>query len=114
MLVFVSKNIIFYNTEAYIFILSYVYWFQGVTRIFLTKIPFYKDVVIMSFECEHCGFQNNEIQNAGKIEEKGVKIVLQIKSKSDINRQVVKSDHTSVSVPHLEFEIPSQSQKGGK
>ncbi|XP_008211218.1 zinc finger protein ZPR1 [Nasonia vitripennis] len=85
---------------------------NGVTRIFLTKIPFYKDVMIMSFECEDCGYQNNEIQNAGKIEDKGVKIVLQMKSKSDINRQVVKSDYTSVSIPHLEFEIPSQSQKG--
>lgn len=68
----------------------------------------------MSFECEQCGYQNNEIQNAGKIEEKGVKIVLEIKSKADINRQVVKSDYTSVCIPHLEFEIPAQSQKGGK
>lgn len=68
----------------------------------------------MSFDCQHCGYQNNEIQNAGKIEPKGVKINLKIISKSDINRQVVKSDYTSVHLPHLDFEIPSQSQKGGK
>lgn len=68
----------------------------------------------MSFDCEHCGYQNNEIQNAGKIEEKGVKIVLKVTSKSDINRQIVKSDYTSISIPHLDFEIPAQSQKGGK
>lgn len=68
----------------------------------------------MSFECEHCGLQNNEIQNAGKIEEKGVKITLKINSETELNRQVVKSDYTSVRIPHLDFEIPSQSQKGGK
>ncbi|XP_014219188.1 zinc finger protein ZPR1 [Copidosoma floridanum] len=85
---------------------------NGVTRIFLTKIPFYKDIMLMSFECKHCGYQNNEVQNAGKIEEKGVKITLTIASKADLNRQIVKSDYTSVCIPHLDFEIPSQSQKG--
>lgn len=68
----------------------------------------------MSFNCEHCGYENNEIQNVGKIEPKGIKINLKVASKADINRQVVKSDYTSVHLPHLEFEIPSQSQKGGK
>ncbi|CAB0040592.1 unnamed protein product [Trichogramma brassicae] len=86
---------------------------NGETRLFLTKIPHYKDVVLMSFDCSHCGFQNNEIQNSGKIEDKGVRITLRVQSKDDLNRQVVKSDYTSVSIPHLEFEIPSQSQKGG-
>ncbi|XP_011503600.1 PREDICTED: zinc finger protein ZPR1 [Ceratosolen solmsi marchali] len=85
---------------------------NGITRIFLTKIPYYKDIMLMSFECEHCNYQNNEIQSAGKIEEKGIKIKLSINSKSDINRQVVKSDYTSICIPHLDFEIPSQSQKG--
>ena len=33
----------------------------------LTSIPFFREVVVMSFRCEHCGFQNNEIQSAGTI-----------------------------------------------
>jgi zinc finger protein len=70
--------------------------------------------MLMSFECTHCNYQNNEVQNAGKIEEKGIKIKLSINSKLDLNRQVVKSDYTSVCIPYLDFEIPSQSQKGGK
>lgn len=67
----------------------------------------------MSFFCEHCGFQNNEIQDAGKIAEKGVKITLTVTKTKDLNRQVVKSDYTSVRIPHLDFEIPAGSQKGG-
>lgn len=85
---------------------------NGVTRLLLTKIPHYKDVVVMSFDCEHCGFQNNEIQNSGKIAEKGIRIKLQVKTSRDLNRQVVKSDYTSVKIPFLDFEIPSRSQKG--
>ncbi|KAG5326088.1 ZPR1 protein, partial [Acromyrmex heyeri] len=69
-------------------------------------------MVLMSFECEHCGYQNNEIQSGGKIAEKGIKITLQVVTSQDLNRQVVKSDYTSIHIPHLDFEIPSQSQKG--
>ncbi|KAK2587606.1 hypothetical protein KPH14_003733 [Odynerus spinipes] len=85
---------------------------NGITRLLLTKIPHYKDVVVMSFDCEHCGYQNNEIQSGGKIAEKGIKITLQVSSPRDLNRQVVKSDYTSVQIPHLDFEIPARSQKG--
>lgn len=40
---------------------------QGVTRMMLTSIPFFREVIVMSFRCEHCGHSNNEIQSAGKI-----------------------------------------------
>ncbi|XP_003488131.1 zinc finger protein ZPR1 [Bombus impatiens] len=85
---------------------------NGITRLLLTKIPHYKDIVVMSFDCEHCGFQNNEIQNSGKIADKGIRITLQVKTPRDLNRQIVKSDYTSVKIPSLDFEIPSRSQKG--
>ncbi|XP_076294070.1 zinc finger protein Zpr1 [Lasioglossum baleicum] len=85
---------------------------NGVTRLLLTKIPHYKDVVVMSFDCEHCGYQNNEIQNSGKTQDKGIRITLQVATSKDLNRQVVKSDYTSVKIPSLDFEIPSRSQKG--
>ncbi|KAL0278922.1 UNVERIFIED_CONTAM: hypothetical protein PYX00_000598 [Menopon gallinae] len=85
---------------------------NGITQILLTKIPFYKEVVLMSFECEECGYRNNEIQPGGQIEEKGVRITLRVTSSADLNRQVCKSDYTSVKIPEVDFEIPSQSQKG--
>ncbi|KAF2900788.1 hypothetical protein ILUMI_05388 [Ignelater luminosus] len=85
---------------------------NGVTRLLLTKIPFYKEVVIMSFSCEECGYENNEIQSGGKIADKGVEITLKVNSQHDINRQVVKSDYASIKIVELDFEIPSKSQKG--
>ncbi|KAK7602982.1 hypothetical protein V9T40_002981 [Parthenolecanium corni] len=85
---------------------------NGVTRLLLTKIPFYKDVIIMSFKCEHCGYQNNEIQSGGRIEEKGIRINLHVQTMDDLNRVLVKSDFTSIKIPELDFEIPANSQKG--
>ncbi|XP_046401788.1 zinc finger protein ZPR1 [Ischnura elegans] len=85
---------------------------NGVTRLLLTKIPFYKEVILMSFECEHCGFRNNEIQPGGSIDDKGVRICLNVKNKDDLNRQVVKSDYASIKILEVDLEIPSQSQKG--
>uniref|UniRef100_S4PYI1 Zinc finger protein ZPR1 n=1 Tax=Pararge aegeria TaxID=116150 RepID=S4PYI1_9NEOP len=85
---------------------------NGSTRILLTRIPHYKNVVIMSFSCESCGYENNEIQPGGAIAELGVRWKLRVEAPADLNRQVVKSDFTSVRIPEVDFEISAQSQKG--
>lgn len=66
----------------------------------------------MSFTCEHCGFENNEIQPAGEVEPNGCRIQLEIIRPDDLNRRIVKSDRTSVKFVQLDFEIPASSQKG--
>ncbi|XP_073966478.1 zinc finger protein Zpr1 [Choristoneura fumiferana] len=85
---------------------------NGMTRLLLTRIPYYKNVVLMSFSCEECGYQNNEIQPGGAYAEFGVRWKLHVEQPADLNRQVVKSDYTRVRIPELDFEIPAQSQKG--
>lgn len=40
----------------------------GTTRLLLTYIPYFREVIIVSFRCEHCGNSNNEIQSAGVIQ----------------------------------------------
>ncbi|TMW39479.1 hypothetical protein DOY81_015440 [Sarcophaga bullata] len=85
---------------------------QGVTRLLLTKIPFFKEVVLMSFKCEFCGYENNEIQSASEVQVKGIKLELEVKDSTDLNRRVVRSDYTLVKIPEVELEIPAQSQKG--
>lgn len=67
----------------------------------------------MSFSCPHCNYSNNELQSAGQIQDKGIRFTLQVNDKKDLDRQIVKSDYTSVKIPHIDFEIPSQSQRGG-
>ncbi|XP_059612173.1 zinc finger protein ZPR1 [Phlebotomus argentipes] len=85
---------------------------NGTTRLLLTRIPFYREVILMSFECEDCGYRNNEIQSGGEIADRGCKITVEVKDVQDLNRKVVKSDYSSIKIVELDFEIPSQSQKG--
>jgi zinc finger protein len=79
---------------------------EGVTRLLLTSIPFFSQVILMSFECEHCGFKNSELQPAGDIQEKGSKYTLKIENKKDFNRQVVKQETATCKFIELGIEIP--------
>lgn len=79
---------------------------NGVTRMLLTRIPYFREVIIMSFECPHCGFKNSEIQPAAQIAEKGARYVLKVENKKDFNRQIVKSETATVKFTELDIEIP--------
>jgi len=85
---------------------------NGMTRLLLTKIPHYKEIILMSFNCDHCGFSNNEIQSGGVIQEKGVRLTVTVANERDLSRQVVKSDSASLLVPSIDLEIPPNTQKG--
>lgn len=79
---------------------------DGVTKLLLTKIPFFREIVIMSFSCDHCGLQNNEIQSAGEIQSKGAKYAFRVEKDEDLQRQVVKSDICAFRIEDIDLEIP--------
>jgi zinc finger protein len=79
---------------------------QGSTRLLLTSIPFFREVIVMSFRCEHCGNTNNEIQSASTIRDKGCLHTVKVLDRSDLNRQLVKSATCSVVLPEYELTIP--------
>lgn len=81
---------------------------DGVTRLLLTSIPYFRDIVIMSFECPHCGFKNSEIQAASEIQEKGCKYLLKVENTEDFNRQVIKSETATCKFIELDIEIPAK------
>lgn len=51
---------------------------NGETRLLLTSIPHFREVIIASFSCPHCGEKNDEIQFGGKYAEKGVHFELSV------------------------------------
>ena len=61
----------------------------------------------MSFYCDHCHFQNNEIQPAGAIQEQGSKYTLKLTHDDDLQRQVVKSDTSIFRIEDLDIEVPA-------
>jgi zinc finger protein len=52
--------------------------------------------MICSFQCDHCGFRNNEVQFAGKLQDFGVDILFRVMDKNDLNRELVKSEHSVI------------------
>uniref|UniRef100_A0A183F307 Zpr1 domain-containing protein n=1 Tax=Heligmosomoides polygyrus TaxID=6339 RepID=A0A183F307_HELPZ len=86
--------------------------FQGITRLLCTSIPYYRTVILMSFECPHCGFKNNEIQSGEAVQEHGTEVVLRVMEEDDLRRQMVRSEYASIEVPELELVIPARSQQG--
>lgn len=85
---------------------------NGTTRLMITMIPHFREIIVSSFDCQHCGETNNEIQFGGAFGEKHVHYELQVRNSKDMNRQIVKSEHATINIPELELEVPPQTQKG--
>lgn len=81
---------------------------NGVTRVLLTSIPYFKEVAIMSFECQHCNTINNELQSVSDIQEKGVRYKVNCTKDADLQRQVVKTEWSEIKILEIEFEVKRQ------
>ena len=85
---------------------------KGTTRLLMTKIPFFKDIIVMSFSCPHCGYKNTGIEDAEELAPQGIHFVLSVKTSKDMDRRIIKSNYASLSIPCCGLEIPSMTQKG--
>ena len=85
---------------------------NGTTRILLTKIPYFRDIILMAFDCTHCGYRNSEVQSASNLADYGIKFELKIVNQRDLNRRIVKTEFAEISIPYCGLEIPSKTQKG--
>ncbi|KHN08024.1 Zinc finger protein ZPR1 [Glycine soja] len=82
------------------------------TRMFVTNIPYFQEVIVMASTCDSCGYRNSELKPGGRIPEKGKKITLNVKNVNDLSRDVIKSDTASVKVPELDLELASGTLGG--
>ncbi|KIM74697.1 hypothetical protein PILCRDRAFT_828020 [Piloderma croceum F 1598] len=80
---------------------------QGMTRMLLTSIPYFREVIVVSFRCEHCGNTNNEIQSAGEIRPEGAIYTARILTRDDLNRQLVRSASCTITIPEYELTLPA-------
>jgi len=81
---------------------------NGITRILLTSIPYFKEVAIMSFECPHCNTINNELQSVSDMQPKGVRYKVKCTKDEDLQRQIVKTEWSEIKIPEIEFEVKRQ------
>lgn len=85
---------------------------KGTTRILMTKIPFFKEIIIMAFTCPHCGYRSNEVEPGEALSEHGIHFTLTVQTPKDLNRRVIKSNFATIKVPCCGLEIPPKTQKG--
>lgn len=75
------------------------------TNMCLVDVPHFKEVIIMSLHCEACGYKSNEIKGGGAIPRYGTTMTLAVSSKSDLEREILKSDTAGISIPEIEMEM---------
>ena len=85
---------------------------SGTTAMLPTKVPLFREIIVMSFSCDNCNYRNTEINFGGEIQEKGEIVTLRMSCGDDLNRQIIKSDSCSMTIPQLELEIPPGTQRG--
>ncbi|KAF3451100.1 hypothetical protein FNV43_RR07189 [Rhamnella rubrinervis] len=82
------------------------------TRMFVTKIPYFQEVIVMASTCDTCGYRSSELKPGGRIPEKGKRITLCVRNIEDLSRDVIKSDTASVRIPELDLELASGTLGG--
>lgn len=72
---------------------------DGKSRMCLISVPFFKELIIMSFSCDFCGAHTSEIKTGGEIGEKGKKITISVETEDDLKRDVFKSESARLLIP---------------
>ncbi|KAJ7760333.1 ZPR1 zinc-finger domain-containing protein [Mycena olivaceomarginata] len=75
----------------------------------LTAIPYFREVIVMSFRCEFCGATNNEIQSAGAIQPNGAVYTARILHRPDLDRQIVRSPTCEIYIAEYELTLPPRA-----
>jgi zinc finger protein len=76
-----------------------------VTHMKMVDIPHFKQVVIMSTVCDHCGYRSNEVKTGGEVPEKGKKITLKVEGPTDLARDILKSESCALECPELNLSV---------
>eukprot|EP00520_Triparma_pacifica_P004001 CAMPEP_0118636988 /NCGR_PEP_ID=MMETSP0785-20121206/2918_1 /TAXON_ID=91992 /ORGANISM="Bolidomonas pacifica, Strain CCMP 1866" /LENGTH=505 /DNA_ID=CAMNT_0006528155 /DNA_START=67 /DNA_END=1581 /DNA_ORIENTATION=- len=82
------------------------------TNMCITAIPHFKEIIIMSLDCPHCGYRSNEIKGGGAIPKFGTRIELTIEGVEDMGREVLKSDTGGIMIPEIDMELDEGGMDG--
>jgi hypothetical protein len=48
------------------------------TRMYITNIPYFKEVIVMASTCDQCGYKNSELKPGGAIPDKGRRMTVKV------------------------------------
>lgn len=82
------------------------------TRMYATRIPFFKDVILMADSCDACGYRNSEVKGGGGVPPRGRRITLAVTTPADLRRDVIKAETARLTIPELELEVTTGTLGG--
>jgi len=68
-------------------------------------IPYFKDIIIMSTNCDRCGYRDNEVKSGSAISDKGKRITLKVEDSEDLSRDILKSESCGLQIPEIELVL---------
>lgn len=85
---------------------------MGETKMCETNIPYFSDLIIMSFHCDYCGTTSTETKTSGAVKAKGTRITLKNPNPQDLKRDlfkvpshIIQSETCALEIPELELEL---------
>jgi len=78
---------------------------EGQARMCIANIPFFKEIIIMAFSCDYCGYRNTDIKHGGGISDKATRIEFKVEKIEDLSRDVFKSDSCYMEIPEIDFAL---------
>jgi len=76
------------------------------------NIPYFKDIFIMSTNCDACGYRDNEVKSGSAISEQGKKIILKVEDREDLSRDILKSETCGLSIPEIDLVLQAGTLGG--
>jgi zinc finger protein len=71
----------------------------------LTRSHCAQDVLIMSTNCDRCGYRDNEVKSGAAVSEKGRRIILKVEDSEDLSRDILKSETCGMEIPEIELVL---------
>ncbi len=78
----------------------------------IANVPFFKEIIIMAFSCDFCGYRNTDIKQGGGMSEKATRIVFKVEKPEDMNRDCFKSDTCILAIPEVDFAMAAGTLGG--
>ncbi|KAH9072232.1 ZPR1 zinc-finger domain-containing protein [Lactarius deliciosus] len=71
-----------------------------------------QDILIMSTNCDHCGYRDNEVKSGSAISEKGKRITLRVEDREDLSRDILKSETCGLTIPEIDLVLQAGTLGG--
>jgi zinc finger protein len=64
-----------------------------------------QDILIMSTNCDRCGYRDNEVKSGAAISEQGKRITLKVGDNEDLSRDILKSETCGLEIPEIDLVL---------